>query len=86
MALKIGIVGAGIAGLATALRLKAQGHDVVVFESNTYTGGKLHALELEGYRFPGLDLLEEPEENFSAKLEELVRGQAEAPRSCSGAM
>ena len=51
MALKIGIVGAGIAGLATALRLKAQGHDVVVFESNAYTGGKLHALELEGYRF-----------------------------------
>lgn len=51
MALKIGIVGAGIAGLATALRLRAQGHEVVVFESNSYTGGKLHALNLEGYRF-----------------------------------
>jgi S-DNA-T family DNA segregation ATPase FtsK/SpoIIIE len=34
--------------------------------------------EGENYRFPGLDLLEEPEENFSAKLEEYVRSQAEA--------
>ncbi|MEM1328944.1 MAG: DNA translocase FtsK 4TM domain-containing protein [Planctomycetota bacterium] len=37
--------------------------------------------ELEGYRFPGLDLLEEPEENFSERLEELVREQAEALES-----
>jgi S-DNA-T family DNA segregation ATPase FtsK/SpoIIIE len=34
--------------------------------------------EGENYRFPGLDLLEEPEENFSAKLEEYVRSQAES--------
>jgi DNA segregation ATPase FtsK/SpoIIIE, S-DNA-T family len=34
--------------------------------------------EGENYRFPGLDLLEEPEENFTAKLEEYVRSQAEA--------
>jgi len=34
--------------------------------------------EGENYRFPGLDLLEEPEENFSLKLEEYVRTQAEA--------
>jgi S-DNA-T family DNA segregation ATPase FtsK/SpoIIIE len=34
--------------------------------------------EGENYKFPGLDLLEEPEENFSAKLEEYVRSQAEA--------
>ncbi|MFG0327942.1 MAG: DNA translocase FtsK [Phycisphaerales bacterium JB037] len=33
--------------------------------------------ELKGYKFPGVDLLEEPEENFSAKLESLVREQAE---------
>jgi S-DNA-T family DNA segregation ATPase FtsK/SpoIIIE len=30
------------------------------------------------YRFPGLDLLEEPEANFNAKLEEYVREQAGA--------
>jgi S-DNA-T family DNA segregation ATPase FtsK/SpoIIIE len=37
-----------------------------------------NAANLEGYRFPGLDLLEEPEEGFNAKLESLVRDQAES--------
>ncbi len=32
---------------------------------------------LDGYRFPTLDLLEEPEEGFNLKLESLVREQAE---------
>ncbi|MFN0133311.1 MAG: DNA translocase FtsK [Phycisphaerales bacterium] len=34
--------------------------------------------DLPGYKFPGLELLEAPEENFSTKLEEYVREQAEA--------
>ncbi len=34
--------------------------------------------QLEGYRFPPLDLLEEPEEDFSDSLETMVREQAEA--------
>ncbi len=37
--------------------------------------------EGENYRFPGLDLLEEPEANFNERLEEYVRGQAEALES-----
>jgi phytoene desaturase len=45
------IIGAGIAGIATALRLSAAGMDVAVFEANDYPGGKLHAFELGGYRF-----------------------------------
>ena len=45
------IIGAGIAGLATALRLRAAGMDVTVFEANDYPGGKLHVLQLGGYRF-----------------------------------
>ena len=45
------IIGAGIAGIATALRLRAAGMDVAVFEANDYPGGKLHAFELNGYRF-----------------------------------
>jgi phytoene desaturase len=45
------IVGAGIAGIASALRLRAAGIDVDVFEANNYPGGKLHAFELQGYRF-----------------------------------
>lgn len=34
--------------------------------------------ELAGYQFPGLDLLEEPDDNFTGTLESLVREQAEA--------
>ncbi|MCA9291469.1 MAG: DNA translocase FtsK, partial [Phycisphaerales bacterium] len=34
--------------------------------------------ELAGYRFPGLDLLVDPEQNFSEELESLVRDQAAA--------
>jgi S-DNA-T family DNA segregation ATPase FtsK/SpoIIIE len=34
--------------------------------------------ELEGYRFPGLELLADPEENFTQRLEGLVREQARA--------
>ena len=37
--------------MATALRLKAQGLDVVVFENNSYPGGKLSSFNLGQYRF-----------------------------------
>ncbi len=36
-----------------------------------------NAQNLEGYKFPTLELLEEPEEGFNLKLETLVRDQAE---------
>jgi phytoene desaturase len=45
------VIGAGIAGLASALRLKHQGYNVDVFEKNNYTGGKIHAVKLGNYRF-----------------------------------
>lgn len=45
------IVGAGVAGLATALRLRALGMSVEVFEANDYPGGKLHSFDVNGYRF-----------------------------------
>lgn len=45
------VVGAGIAGIACALRLNHQGYKVKVFEANPYTGGKLHAKRLGEYRF-----------------------------------
>ncbi|MCS7037526.1 MAG: 1-hydroxycarotenoid 3,4-desaturase CrtD [Saprospiraceae bacterium] len=49
--MKIGIIGAGISGLAAAVRLASQGHEVEVFEANSYPGGKLSAFEQDGYRF-----------------------------------
>lgn len=48
---KVVIIGAGIAGIATAIRLTAKGYQVEVFEANAYPGGKLSAFSLEEYRF-----------------------------------
>ncbi len=49
--MKVGIIGSGVAGLASAVRQAIKGHDVTVFEANAYPGGKLSSFELEGYRF-----------------------------------
>jgi phytoene desaturase len=45
------VVGAGIAGLASALRLASAGFEVEVFESNAYPGGKISEKRLGEYRF-----------------------------------
>ena len=45
------VIGSGIAGIASALRLKAKGYKVQVFEANAYLGGKLTQLTLGNYRF-----------------------------------
>lgn len=45
------IIGSGIGGLATAIRLQLKGFDVHVFEKNDYPGGKLTVLEADGFRF-----------------------------------
>lgn len=45
------IIGAGIAGIATAIRLAVKGYAVQVFEANSYPGGKLSQIEHNGYRF-----------------------------------
>lgn len=45
------IVGAGIGGIATAIRLAAKGHKVKVFEANAYPGGKLSEIMINGFRF-----------------------------------
>ncbi|SEM08224.1 phytoene desaturase [Aquimarina amphilecti] len=45
------IIGSGIAGLASAIRLRNQNFDVEVYETNSYPGGKLAEIHKEGYRF-----------------------------------
>ncbi|WP_020566841.1 1-hydroxycarotenoid 3,4-desaturase CrtD [Neolewinella persica] len=45
------IIGAGVAGLAAAVRLAAAGHQVTVFEANDGPGGKLSQFSLGEYRF-----------------------------------
>ncbi len=45
------IIGAGIAGLASAIRLSVMGYQVTVFEKNSYLGGKLSQFKKDGYSF-----------------------------------
>lgn len=47
----IAIIGAGIAGLAAAVRLAVAGYQVEVFEANAQPGGKLSQFQLGDYRF-----------------------------------
>jgi phytoene desaturase len=45
------VIGSGIAGIATSIRLAVKGYEVKVFEKNAYPGGKLSAFSLDDYRF-----------------------------------
>ena len=45
------VIGAGIAGIAAAVRLIKKGYTVSVFEANEYPGGKLTEIQLGNYRF-----------------------------------
>lgn len=45
------IIGAGIGGIATSIRLAKKGYKVDVYEQNSYPGGKLSVLEQDGFRF-----------------------------------
>ena len=68
---KVAIIGAGIAGIASAIRLAHKGLDVSVFEANAYAGGKLSSFEIKGYRFDaGPSLFTLP--NLVTELFELV--------------
>ena len=49
--LKAIVIGAGIAGIASAIRLAVKGYKVEVFEANNNPGGKLAEINLEGFRF-----------------------------------
>ena len=47
----IGVIGAGLGGLAAACTLAARGYKVVLFERNEWLGGKAAQLEGDGFRF-----------------------------------
>lgn len=51
MARKIAIVGAGLGGLAAALRLRARGFDVEVFEALSQPGGRARVFQRDGHLF-----------------------------------
>ena len=45
------VIGAGVAGLASAIRMACRGFQVKVFEKNSFPGGKLHHFEKDGFKF-----------------------------------
>jgi diapolycopene oxygenase len=47
----VGIIGAGLGGLAAACSLATRGHRVILFERNDWIGGKAAVLESHGFRF-----------------------------------
>lgn len=47
----ISIIGAGIGGLAVAVRMAALGYSVDVFEQNAFPGGKMGEIRHDGFRF-----------------------------------
>lgn len=49
--MRTAIIGAGIGGLATAVRLAAAGDEVTVWERNPEPGGKIAELRMGAYRF-----------------------------------
>ncbi|MDP5170853.1 MAG: phytoene desaturase family protein [Bacteroidia bacterium] len=49
--MKIIIIGAGIGGLATSIRLRVAGHEVAIFEAASQPGGKLSEIRADGFRW-----------------------------------
>ena len=81
------VIGTGIAGLASILRLIKKGYEVKAFESNEYVGGKITSLISKGYRWdmgPSLFTMpqyveelfelfgENPKDHFNYKKKEIL--------------
>lgn len=73
---KVAVIGAGIGGLAAALRLAARGYEVEVFEQYHKPGGKLMEFAQKGFRFDmGPSLFTMPD--FVTELFDLFGKQAD---------
>lgn len=48
---KVIVIGAGAAGLSSAIRLQHNGYDVELYEKHPTPGGKMNQIEMDGYRF-----------------------------------
>lgn len=48
---KVTVIGAGVAGLASAIRLQHSGYDVTLYEKEAIPGGKMHQIKKDGFTF-----------------------------------
>jgi phytoene desaturase len=51
--MRILVIGSGFGGLAAAIRLRAQGHDVTVLEQRDRPGGRAYVYRQDGFTFDG---------------------------------
>ncbi|GAB2318735.1 phytoene desaturase family protein [Alkalibacterium sp. s-m-22] len=51
MSKTVSVIGAGVAGLASAIRLQHAGYDVTIYEKSEMAGGKMHQLKKDGFTF-----------------------------------
>ena len=73
---KAAIIGSGIGGLSSAIRLAAKGYMIDVYEANNSYGGKMRETKKKGFRFDmGPSLLTMPE-----KIDELFFLSNKNPR------
>ncbi|NLB91331.1 MAG: phytoene desaturase [Clostridiales bacterium] len=49
---KVIVIGAGLGGLASGIRLLKAGYQVDIYEKNDFPGGKIHQIAQEGFLFP----------------------------------
>jgi phytoene desaturase len=62
MIMNITVIGSGFGGLAIAIRMQAQGHQVTLLEKNQHVGGHAYPLHKKGYSFDmGPSLITAPE-------------------------
>lgn len=51
--MKVVVIGSGFGGLAAAIRLAQQGHDVTIVEKRDKPGGRAYVYEMDGFTFDG---------------------------------
>ncbi|MFN9577633.1 MAG: FAD-dependent oxidoreductase, partial [Gemmatimonadota bacterium] len=51
--MRIVVIGSGFGGLAAAIRLQAQGHDVTIVEKLDKPGGRAYVFTRDGFTFDG---------------------------------
>ncbi|MGI8469589.1 MAG: phytoene desaturase family protein, partial [Pyrinomonadaceae bacterium] len=51
--MKIIVIGSGFGGLSAAIRLQAQGHQVIIVEKRDKPGGRAYVYEQDGFKFDG---------------------------------
>ncbi len=51
MAKSVIVIGAGIGGLSAAIRLRAAGYEVTIYEKNPRPGGKMYEITQDGFRW-----------------------------------